>query len=158
MGAAGATTTGAATTGATTTGGATTGAATTGAASVLSPMTAKRAPTATVESIGTSIESRMPATGDGISVSTLSVDTSNNASSTATVSPTFFNHRVTVPSVTLSPSAGMVSENDICIFSLIIRVRGAVCLQVPCVPHPSPQKGWGGRELRMRRHLHAPPS
>ena len=41
-------------------------------------------------------------------MSTLSVDTSSNASSTATESPTFFNQRVTVPSETLSPSAGMV--------------------------------------------------
>ena len=50
----------------------------------------------------------VPATGEGISVSTLSVDTSSNASSTATLSPTPFNHRVTVPSLTLSPSAGIV--------------------------------------------------
>ena len=50
---------------------------------------------------------RVPATGEGISVSTLSVDTSRSASSTATLSPTFFNHRVTVPSVTLSPRAGI---------------------------------------------------
>ena len=50
---------------------------------------------------------RVPATGEGISVSTLSVDTSRSASSTATLSPTLFNHRVTVPSVTLSPRAGI---------------------------------------------------
>ena len=52
--------------------------------------------------------SNIPATGEGISVSTLSVDTSNKASSTATESPTFFSQRVTVPSLTLSPSAGIV--------------------------------------------------
>ena len=51
--------------------------------------------------------SSTPATGDGISVSTLSVETSSKASSTATVSPTFFNQRVTVPSLTDSPSAGI---------------------------------------------------
>ena len=50
----------------------------------------------------------VPATGDGISVSTLSVETSRSASSTATLSPTFLSQRVTVPSVTLSPSAGIV--------------------------------------------------
>ena len=50
---------------------------------------------------------RVPATGDGISVSTLSVETSRSASSIATESPTFFNQRVTVPSLTLSPSAGI---------------------------------------------------
>jgi hypothetical protein len=72
-------------------------------------MLAKRVPTATVESTATSIESKTPAAGDGISVSTLSVETSNNGSSTATFSPTFFNQRVTVPSVTDSPSAGMTT-------------------------------------------------
>ena len=51
--------------------------------------------------------SNMPATGEGISVSTLSVETSSNASSTATESPTFFNQRVTVPSETDSPRAGI---------------------------------------------------
>ena len=60
-------------------------------------------------SAGTSIAVITPATGEGISVSTLSVETSNRASSTATVSPTCFNQRVTVPSVTDSPSAGIVT-------------------------------------------------
>jgi hypothetical protein len=50
-----------------------------------------------------------PETGEGISVSTLSVETSSSASSTLTESPTFFSQRVTVPSVTLSPSAGIVT-------------------------------------------------
>ena len=59
-------------------------------------------------STATSIASRVPATGEGISVSTLSVETSRSASSTATESPTFFNQRVTVPSLTDSPSAGIV--------------------------------------------------
>ena len=71
-------------------------------------MTARRAPTGTVVSTGTSMLTRVPATGEGISVSTLSVETSSNASSTATLSPTFFSQRVTVPSLTLSPSAGIV--------------------------------------------------
>src|SRR5699024_11509201 len=53
---------------------------------------------------------RTPATGDGISVSTLSVETSRSGSSTSTVSPTFFNHWVTVPSVTLSPRSGMETD------------------------------------------------
>ena len=73
------------------------------------PINAKRAPTGTVESTGTSIANTVPDTGDGISVSTLSVDTSRRASSTLTLSPTFFNQRVTVPSVTLSPRAGIVT-------------------------------------------------
>ncbi len=73
------------------------------------PMTASGAPTATVSSCRTRISRRVPAAGDGISVSTLSVDTSSSGSSASTVSPTFFSQRVTVPSVTLSPSAGMAT-------------------------------------------------
>ena len=38
----------------------------------------------------------------------MSVETSSRASSIATESPIFFNQRVTVPSLTLSPRAGMV--------------------------------------------------
>src|SRR6185312_533346 len=51
-----------------------------------------------------------PAAGEGISVSTLSVETSSRGSSSSTVSPSCFSHRVTVPSVTLSPSAGIWTE------------------------------------------------
>ena len=82
-------------------------------APALSAITASSAPTATVESTATTIFCKTPATGDGISVSTLSVETSNNGSSTATTSPSFFSQRVTVPSVTDSPSAGIVTENVI---------------------------------------------
>ena len=78
-----------------------------GAVEPETPIEAKRAPTATVESTGTSILNTVPDTGEGISVSTLSVETSSNASSAATASPTFFNHLVTVPSVTDSPNAGI---------------------------------------------------
>ncbi|CAB5146782.1 unannotated protein [freshwater metagenome] len=94
----------------------TTGAATGAGVDVapaLSAITASSAPTATVESTATTIFCKTPATGDGISVSTLSVETSNNGSSTATTSPSFFSQRVTVPSVTDSPSAGIVTENVI---------------------------------------------
>ena len=55
------------------------------------------------------MESKTPEAGDGISVSTLSVETSRSGSSTATESPTFFNQRVTVPSVTDSPRAGITT-------------------------------------------------
>ena len=72
------------------------------------PINPRRAPTGTVVSTATSIARRVPATGEGISVSTLSVETSSKASSTATESPTFLSQRVTVPSETLSPSAGIV--------------------------------------------------
>src|SRR5699024_5713163 len=37
-------------------------------------------------------------------------ETSRSGSSTSTVSPTFFNHWVTVPSVTLSPRSGMETD------------------------------------------------
>ena len=45
---------------------------------------------------------------DGTSESTLSVDTSNSTSSSSTRSPTCLAHRVIVPSVTVSPSCGIV--------------------------------------------------
>ena len=72
--------------------------------------TASSAPTSTVSSSSTLISSSVPATGEGISVSTLSVETSSSGSSTATSSPTCLSQRVTVPSVTDSPSAGSVTD------------------------------------------------
>ena len=58
-----------------------------GAAAFVAPLDsaiiANSAPTATVESTCTTIFCNTPATGDGISVSTLSVETSSNGSSTA---------------------------------------------------------------------------
>ena len=50
--------------------------------------------------------------GEGISVSTLSVETSSSGSSALTWSPSCLSQRVTVPSETLSPRAGMVTEVD----------------------------------------------
>ena len=86
------------------------GAAAAGAAAGVAPdnapMVPSCPPTRAMPSSATVISSKMPATGDGISVSTLSVETSSSASSAATESPMAFNQRVTVPSVTLSPSAG----------------------------------------------------
>src|SRR5262245_23633178 len=73
-------------------------------------MTARTAPTSTVSSSWALISSSLPATGEGISVSTLSVETSRSGSSTATSSPMDLSHWVTVPSVTLSPSAGRVTS------------------------------------------------
>ena len=86
-----------------TTGGAT-GAGALGAADPASPITAMTPPTGITESCAALISNKTPATGEGISVSTLSVETSTMASSTLITSPTFFNQRVTVPSVTDSPS------------------------------------------------------
>jgi hypothetical protein len=51
-----------------------------------------------------------PAAGAGISVSTLSVETSSSGSSAWTSSPSCLSQRVTVPSDTLSPRRGIVTE------------------------------------------------
>ena len=113
-GAAGAAATGSGAAGA----GASTGAGAAGAgagapASFAAPMTASWPPTGTVASSGAVISSSTPLAGAGISVSTLSVETSSRGSSACTVSPTAFSQRVTVPSVTLSPSWGMTTGVDI---------------------------------------------
>ena len=76
-----------------------------------SPISAMTSPTSTVSSSSAIIFVNTPATGEGISVSTLSVETSKSGSSTATVSPTCLSHVVTVPSVTDSPSSGISTEN-----------------------------------------------
>ena len=67
-------------------------------------------PTSMVSSSSAITFSRTPATGEGISVSTLSVDTSSKGSSTSTLSPTFFSHWVMVPSVTDSPNSGISTD------------------------------------------------
>src|SRR6266540_1897635 len=51
----------------------------------------------------------LPATGDGTSVSTLSVEIPNRGSSRSISSPSFFSHLVIVPSTTVSPSCGIVT-------------------------------------------------
>src|SRR3979411_1128458 len=50
----------------------------------------------------------MPAAGEGISASTLSVEISNSGSSRWTLSPVFFSHLVIVPSTMDSPIWGMM--------------------------------------------------
>ena len=75
-----------------------------------SPMRAMTSPTSMVSSSSARISIRVPATGEGISVSTLSVETSSSGSSTSTVSPTDLSHWVMVPSVTDSPSSGISTE------------------------------------------------
>ena len=78
------------------------------AESVAAPTTAIIAPTGTVSPSCARISISTPLLGAGTSVSTLSVDTSNSGSSATTLSPTFLNQRVMVPSVTVSPSWGNV--------------------------------------------------
>ena len=55
----------------------------------------------------------MPLTGEGTSESTLSVETSKRTSSSATSSPTRLCHLVMVPSVTVSPSCGIVISANV---------------------------------------------
>jgi len=50
-----------------------------------------------------------PEVGLGISESTLSVFTSSKDSNSWMLSPSFFNHFITVPSTTDSPNCGMIT-------------------------------------------------
>jgi hypothetical protein len=52
----------------------------------------------------------VPAAGDGISVSTLSVEISKSGSSRSMRSPGFLSHLVSVPSTMLSPIWGMTTS------------------------------------------------
>src|SRR3984957_4297924 len=78
-----------------------------------SPITASFTPTSTVSPSGTRISLRTPAAGEGTSESTLSVETSNSGSSRSTASPTAFIQRVIVPSVTVSPSCGIITSANV---------------------------------------------
>ena len=75
-------------------------------------MTATTESTGTVSPSFTRISASTPATGDGISASTLSVEISNSGSSRSMLSPTFLIQRVTVPSATDSPICGMTTFVD----------------------------------------------
>ena len=104
-----------------------------------SEMTASAPPTRTTASSPAMISVSTPLTGEGISVSTLSVDTSSNGSSAVTVSPTAFSQRVTVPSVTLSPSWGIdtvVATVPLLLLLVVLRLsvkrgHGAACQPTP---------------------------
>ena len=78
-----------------------------GAATPASSMTAIGAPVGTVSPSATISSRIVPATGEGTSALTLSVETSTNDSYFSTVSPGCLSQRATVPSVTVSPSCGM---------------------------------------------------
>src|SRR3990172_313159 len=75
-----------------------------------SSIKASSVPTATVSPSLTRIRTSTPSSGEGTSVSTLSVEISNSSSSRATCSPSFFNHLMIVPSMTVSPICGMVTD------------------------------------------------
>ncbi len=74
-------------------------------------------------------------------MSTLSVETSNNASSAATESPTFLNHCVMVPSVTVSPSWGRVTSAMAVLFPQPLKLRPVNVMTVS--PNSSVKLGWG---------------
>ena len=81
--------------------------------------------TPTVAPSCTLISPSVPAMGEGISASTLSVEISNSGSSRWTVSPGFFSHLVRVPSVMDSPIWGMTTSVGIGRFSGVRWVRKA---------------------------------
>src|SRR5579862_2518358 len=64
----------------------------------------------TVLPSSTRISESVPAAGEGISVSTLSVEISNSGSSRSTWSPAFLSHLVSVPSTMLSPIWGITTS------------------------------------------------
>src|SRR5947207_15252930 len=73
-------------------------------------MRASSAPTSTVTPGSTRISATRPLAGDGISVSTLSVEISTIASSASTQSPTRLRHWTIVPSATDTPICGMFTS------------------------------------------------
>ena len=123
-----------------------------------SPIMAMTVPTSTVSSSGTRICSTTPETGEGTSVSTLSVATDTNGSSASTCSPTALYQEETVPSVTDSPRAGISTECDMVLLSTYLS-RGCVraCRQVPLRPHRESRSEWGGHVPGRRRRRRKPP-
>src|SRR5271169_1664124 len=86
-------------------------------------ITASVAPTGNVCPSAATIFAIRPAPGDGISVSTLSVEISTSGWSSVTTSPSFTSHFAIVPSTTLSPICGIVT-------SIAISVRRQVADRV----------------------------
>src|SRR2546423_2478137 len=80
---------------------------------------ARSVPIGTVWPSWTLTSLSVPATGDGISVLTLSVWTSTRRSYLFTFSPGCFSHFPIVPSVTDSPSLGILSSNAILLLPLV---------------------------------------
>src|ERR1035438_6743444 len=83
------------------------------AAGAVPPPSSMRATTVLMPTVfpsSTMTSESVPAAGDGISVSTLSVEISNSGSSRSTWSPGFFSHLVSVPSTMLSPIWGITTS------------------------------------------------
>src|ERR1019366_5099292 len=93
------------------------------------PTSSMRATTVLMPTVlpsSTRISARMPAAGDGISVSTLSVEISNSGSSRSMRSPGFLSHLVSVPSTMLSPIWGMTTSGISVLQHLAIENPGEV--------------------------------
>ncbi len=84
----------------------------------------------TVDPSGTLISASVPAAGDGISASTLSVEISNSGSSRCTLSPGFFSHLVMVPSVMDSPIWGMTTSVGMCVLLVLRNAESAEAAQL----------------------------
>src|SRR5690242_19617795 len=113
---------------------------------------------ATVLPSSTNTCDNTPAAGDGISVSTLSVEISNKGSSRSTCSPGFFSHFVSVPSTILSPIWGITTS--IMKLSPLLRWplphgRGSIALGAAGNPA---QTGVRSDELALRSHPRGSPS
>ena len=91
-------------------------------------------PTSTVSPSGILISAITPESGEGISVSTLSVLISKIISSLFTLSPTFLCHFMIVPSFTLSPIFGIMISILFAPFfktliNLLYRYKHLLCLE-----------------------------
>src|SRR5229473_139906 len=89
------------------------------------PITATTLLTGTVSPSFARISVTTPATGDGISASTLSVEISKSGSSRSTDSPTFLIQRTMVPSAIDSPICGITTSVGIRTLEFTHRVIGA---------------------------------
>src|ERR1051325_2144306 len=84
-----------------------------GASAVAAPLPSSTATTVFTSTVSPSLNLtsvNVPAAGEGISASTLSVEISNNGSSRSPRSPTFFSHFVIVPSAMDSPICGITTS------------------------------------------------
>ncbi len=127
--------------------GASAGAAAAGAgaeAPAPSPITATMVLIWTVAPSAILISCSVPAAGEGISASTLSVEISNSGSSRWTESPTFLSHFVRVPSVIDSPIWGITTSVAIEVPSRVLSAVRAwvrpVIIRLACSRVPGPER------------------
>ncbi len=111
-------------------------------------------PTATVSSGSTSSSTTVPATGEGSSASTLSVETSTSGSSFATVSPGLTSHSSTVPSATESPISGMATSTSspVALVLIVGRRIGGRLPRLDLAQHLAHGHGLVGLGEDLRQH------